>query len=199
MLSRRRAPRRWHAAFTRLKSAFPAAAGSTAAPLAAATTRVNPPMNMHEPWTAPTLNEMSNAVDYKAVSPRHWEPRGAWSAEQLRDAQDAHVMATWGPTNAIANVPTIVRGEGVYIYDSEGKRYYDWTSNAICNNLGHSVPPAVLSAITEQLETVAHVYGGLGMVDVRCRLSALLAELLPGDHPPAPPCPPANRFFRISA
>ena len=30
--------------------------------------------------------------------------------------------------------------QGVYVYDSEGKKYLDWTSEAVCVNLGHSVP-----------------------------------------------------------
>jgi len=41
------------------------------------------------------------------------------------------------------------------------------------------VPPAVAEAVSSQLDAVAHVYGGLGLVESRVRLSALLAELLP--------------------
>ena len=62
----------------------------------------------------------------------------------------------------IKNVPMIERGEGVYLFDTEGKRYIDWTSQALCNNFGHTVPQPVISAITSQLEAVPHVYSGLG-------------------------------------
>lgn len=106
---------------------------------------------------------------------------GSWSEEDLAEARDQHTMLTWGPTNNIVNLPMITDSEGVYVIDDKGNRYLDWTSQAICTNLGYSMPPAVQSAIVRQLETVPHLYGGLGLVEVRARLSALLAEMLPGD------------------
>lgn len=65
--------------------------------------------------------------------------------------------------------------------DTDGKEYIDWTSQTICTNLGYSVPPAVVQAVTEQLERLPHVYGGMGMVEIRCRLAKLMAEIMPGD------------------
>ena len=32
------------------------------------------------------------------------------------------------------------RNQGVYVYDTAGKKYLDWTSEAVCVNLGHTVP-----------------------------------------------------------
>eukprot|EP00618_Florenciella_parvula_P018627 CAMPEP_0119467748 /NCGR_PEP_ID=MMETSP1344-20130328/1796_1 /TAXON_ID=236787 /ORGANISM="Florenciella parvula, Strain CCMP2471" /LENGTH=423 /DNA_ID=CAMNT_0007500143 /DNA_START=41 /DNA_END=1312 /DNA_ORIENTATION=- len=81
----------------------------------------------------------------------------------------------------MAAVPNIVRGEGVYLYDDAGKRYIDWTSQAICSNLGHTIPPQVKAAIDEQLEALPFIYSGLAITEPRARLSALMAELCPGD------------------
>jgi len=126
------------------------------------------------------LAEQPNSVDLSLSRfDRHWEKE--WSPAALEEAQRAHVGTTWAPAASLDAVPYFTRGEGVYLYDSDDKRYIDWTSQAICVNLGHSVPPAVLEAVTKQMTDVAHVYGGLGLVESRCRLSALLAELLPGD------------------
>jgi len=75
----------------------------------------------------------------------------------------------------------LTHSEGVYLYDSDGKQYLDWTSQAVCTNLGYDVPPAVVEAVTKQLTTLPMVYGGLGMVEVRCRMAQLLSEILPGD------------------
>lgn len=36
-----------------------------------------------------------------------------------------------------------MRAEGVYLYDDAGKQYLDWTSQAVCSNLGHTVPEQV--------------------------------------------------------
>jgi acetylornithine/N-succinyldiaminopimelate aminotransferase len=51
---------------------------------------------------------------------------------------------------------TIVRGEGSYIYDSGGKKYLDFLSGWSVSNLGHR-PPAVVEAITRQLQELIHV------------------------------------------
>jgi len=45
--------------------------------------------------------------------------------------------------------PEIVRGEGVYLYDREGRRYLDGSSGAIVVTVGHGVPE-IAEAIREQ-------------------------------------------------
>ena len=49
--------------------------------------------------------------------------------------------------------PCAVRGEGAYIFDSEGRRYLDASGGAAVSCLGHS-DPAVIGAIHRQLETL---------------------------------------------
>ena len=44
-----------------------------------------------------------------------------------------------------------MRGEGVYLYDREGKRYLDASGGAAVSCLGHS-DRAVIAAIQRQLE-----------------------------------------------
>ena len=65
-------------------------------------------------------------------------------------------MMTWVPGQARANVPNITHGEGVYLYDDSGKQYLDWTSQAVCSNLGHSVPASVVQAAEYQRQ-VSHL------------------------------------------
>lgn len=48
------------------------------------------------------------------------------------------------------------RGDGVYLYDSEGKRYLDFLSGIGVNALGHS-HPAIVNTITEQSAKLIHV------------------------------------------
>merc|ERR1740129_982351 len=57
----------------------------------------------------------------------------------------------------------------------------DWTSQAVCVNMGHTVPEDVKRSMDEQLESIPFVYGGIGVAPVRVRLASLLAELCPGD------------------
>jgi len=50
----------------------------------------------------------------------------------------------------------LVRGEGSYIWDSEGNRYLDFFPGWGCNLLGHC-PPKVVQAVQEQVATLIHV------------------------------------------
>jgi len=123
----------------------------------------------------------SNEIDLDLSGPlaKHWDE--SWSEADLRKAGDDHVVATWGPTKAVKGLPLITHGEGVYLFDSTGKKYLDWTSQAVCSNLGHTVPSAVKKAINHQVETLPMVYGGMGLTEVRLRLARLMSEVSPGD------------------
>jgi adenosylmethionine-8-amino-7-oxononanoate aminotransferase len=53
--------------------------------------------------------------------------------------------------------PSAVRGEGVYIWDTEGKRYLDFSGSAAVNLIGHGVPE-IASAMTEQARQLEFVH-----------------------------------------
>lgn len=150
---------------------------------------------------AAAASAASPSADAAAVvDPSHSLPLGTWSPEQLNASRAAHPFPlAWVPGRHRAAVPNITRGRGVYLYDDTGRRYLDWTSQAVCANLGHggggenddenvdsessvsaAYTTAVLDAVSHQLRTVPYVYGGLGVPEVRVRLNQLLAELLPG-------------------
>jgi len=101
----------------------------------------------HAPWshTLPSFvpKDSSSAVKKDEVDPRHWEPLGGWSAEEVKESVRDNVMLTWAPSKTKMGMPLITHGEGIYLYDSNGKQYIDWTSQAVCNNLGHTVPESV--------------------------------------------------------
>jgi 4-aminobutyrate aminotransferase-like enzyme len=90
-------------------------------------------------------------------------------------------MLTWAPGKARHGTPIITHGEGVYLYDDKGNKLLDWTSQAVCSNAGYTLPDAVIEATTKQMRDLPFVYGGLGITEVRARLSKLMTEILPGD------------------
>ena len=51
---------------------------------------------------------------------------------------------------------TLVRGEGSYVWDAEGRRYLDLFPGWGCNILGYC-PPAVVRAVQEQVAELIHV------------------------------------------
>jgi adenosylmethionine-8-amino-7-oxononanoate aminotransferase len=80
-----------------------------------------------------------------------------FSAEQLGRWDQAHL---WHPFTALADwaasEPLIIeRGEGVYLYDTRGRRYLDGVSSLWCNVHGHR-HPRLDAAVREQLARVAH-------------------------------------------
>lgn len=54
-------------------------------------------------------------------------------------------------------LPTVARAEGIYAWDTDGKRYIDACSGAIVAQLGHA-HPAIRDAMLAQLDQVAFAY-----------------------------------------
>jgi adenosylmethionine-8-amino-7-oxononanoate aminotransferase len=59
--------------------------------------------------------------------------------------------------NPTHRYPLAVRGEGVYIYDAEGRRYLDGSGGAAISCLGHG-HPRVVASIKEQAEQLAFAH-----------------------------------------
>jgi acetylornithine/N-succinyldiaminopimelate aminotransferase len=61
------------------------------------------------------------------------------------------LMNTFGPPKRV-----LVRGEGVYVWDADGRRYLDMFAGIAVNTLGHA-HPLIVQAVTAQLTTLGHV------------------------------------------
>ncbi|AQL42490.1 aspartate aminotransferase family protein [Halorientalis sp. IM1011] len=73
----------------------------------------------------------------------------------------------------------IERGEGAYLYGSDGTEYLDMGASYACVPLGHD-HPAVQAAVREQLDDLTYVQASYP-VETRTRLYDLLADTAPGD------------------
>ena len=69
--------------------------------------------------------------------------------------------------------------EGSYIYDRDGKRYLDFSSQLMNVNIGHG-NQRITEAVAKQMKEVSYVYPGMA-TDVRGRLGKKLAEITPGN------------------
>jgi adenosylmethionine-8-amino-7-oxononanoate aminotransferase len=76
--------------------------------------------------------------------------------------------------------PRIVRAEGCYLYDADGKRYLDGSGGAYVVNVGHGVSE-IADALACQAATVAYVSGTVFTHDAVEELAAEIARLSPGD------------------
>ena len=71
-----------------------------------------------------------------------------------------------------------VRGEGIYLYDADGKRYTDFTSGIGVTNTGHS-HPRVVAAIQEQVANLIHGQINIVVSPSAVKLSHALNEITP--------------------
>jgi adenosylmethionine-8-amino-7-oxononanoate aminotransferase len=78
--------------------------------------------------------------------------------------------------------PLAVRGEGVYLWDTDGKRYIDGSGGAAVANIGHGVAE-VAQAMAEQAANVAYVHGTMFTTDALETHSERLAALVPMPGP----------------
>ena len=76
---------------------------------------------------------------------------GTLSSEETMELFKRYVIPNYGRFPA-----SLVRGEGSYVWDSEGNRYLDLFPGWGCNLLGHC-PGPVMEAVREQVGTLIHV------------------------------------------
>jgi adenosylmethionine-8-amino-7-oxononanoate aminotransferase len=77
-----------------------------------------------------------------------------------------------------STLPVAVRGEGIHLYDQNGKSYIDASGGAAVSCLGHGHPD-VLKALHEQLDTIAYAHTGFFTTEV----AEKLADRLVSDAP----------------
>jgi len=95
------------------------------------------------------------------------------------DQHRAHVINPAGVVGAVARIWDY--GDGVYIYDTDGKRYFDLSSQLVCCNLGHR-RKEVADKIAEAVHKTSYsnLYGG-GSNEYIIECARKLAEITPGD------------------
>ena len=89
----------------------------------------------------------------------------------------------WHPCSQMKDyetLPPIVidRGEGIYLYDTDGKKYYDVISSWWCNLLGHC-NPHISSTLKKQADKLEHVIFANFTHEQAIRLCERLTRILP--------------------
>ncbi len=91
------------------------------------------------------------------------------TSRKVSDLYDACILKNYGP------VPmTLVRGEGSYVWDAEGRRYLDFVSGIAVNTIGHCHPEWT-RRICEQAGKLAHVSNLFG-ISQQAELASRLCE-----------------------
>ncbi len=99
----------------------------------------------------------------------------------LRALDAAHYMHPFTDHEALAakGVRVMVRGEGVYLWDSEGNKILDGMSGLWCVNVGYG-RTSISEAVYKQMETLPFYNSFFNTTNIPAvRLAALLVELSP--------------------
>src|SRR3954470_7784278 len=126
-----------------------------------------PPRRIHLPARASTTHHGCMQPDYDHLQ---------------RAAQDHLWMHfTRHSTYDTSDVPIIVRGEGAYIYDAQGKRYLDALGGLFVSQLGHGRTELADAAAAQAKELAFHPLWSYAHPN-----AILLAQRIAGDPPGAP-------------
>lgn len=79
-----------------------------------------------------------------------------------------------------ADLPVIVRGEGCYLYDDQGRRFLDGLAGLFCVNMGHGRADVAAAAV-KQMEQLAYWTNWSAAHPASVEAATLIAGLAPGD------------------
>jgi adenosylmethionine-8-amino-7-oxononanoate aminotransferase len=116
---------------------------------------------------------------------------GSLPNEQLQDLARRHLMMHFTRHAAYMkeDVPIISHGEGCWLYDAKGKRYFDGLAGLFCTQIGYSYGDELGEAAAKQMRELPF-YTNWSYAHPRAiELAAKVAELAPGD---------LNRVFFVS-
>ena len=102
----------------------------------------------------------------------------ALSAEEITGLCLRHTLFDWSAQAELKPL-AVTHGKGVYFHTADGRRYLDFNSQLMCVNAGYG-DRRIVEAIQKQAAELAYI-GPAMATEVRARLGAKLAGLLPGD------------------
>jgi adenosylmethionine-8-amino-7-oxononanoate aminotransferase len=109
--------------------------------------------------------------------------QAATAPSSLQELARRHLwlhFARMGGYDDAHEVPVIARGEGVYVYDEHGKRYFDGLSALFCVNIGHGRAD-VAQAGADQARELGFFTNWSYAHPRAIELAAKVASLAPGD------------------
>ena len=107
----------------------------------------------------------------------------AQGQSQLQELAKRHLwmhFSRMGAYNAGAEIPIIVKGDGCYVWDEHGKKYFDGLSSLFCVNIGHGRAD-VAQAGADQAKELGFFTNWSYAHPRAIELAARIAGLAPGD------------------
>src|SRR5260221_12476958 len=100
------------------------------------------------------------------------------TSQEIIELNKEYTFFSWSVQGQVNPIP-VTRGEGVYFWDADDKRYLDFSSQLMNANIGHQ-HPKVIKAIQDQAAQLTFTHPGTA-TEVRGLLAKKLAEVNQGD------------------
>src|SRR4051795_11456632 len=105
---------------------------------------------------------------------------GPMNHDDLQQAASDHLLLHFSK-QAVDDLLVLERGEGPYVFDTDGKRYIDALSSLFCAQIGYSYGEEMAAAATKQLTTLAFNTNWGTAHPAAIALAERLAAVAPGD------------------
>ena len=99
------------------------------------------------------------------------------NSQIIKDNLD-YTLFSWSKQGGL-NPINASHAKGSYVYDRDGKKYLDFSSQLMNVNIGHG-NQRITEAVAKQMQEVSYVYPGMA-TDVRGKLGKKIAEITPGN------------------
>ena len=100
------------------------------------------------------------------------------TSQEIVQMNKEYTFFSWSVQGQTNPIP-VEKAEGIYFWDSDGKRYIDFSSQLMNTNIGHQ-HPKVVKAIQDQAAKLCFVHPG-NATEPRGLLGKKLAEVTPGN------------------
>lgn len=100
------------------------------------------------------------------------------TTQEIVQMNREYTFFSWSVQGQVNPIP-VEKAEGIHFWDTDGKRYIDFSSQLMNTNIGHQ-HPKVVKAIQDQAAKLCFVHPG-NATEVRGLLGRKLAEVTPGN------------------
>lgn len=98
------------------------------------------------------------------------------NGSEIKEMQVKYNLQSWSKQKGINPIP-IEKADGIYMWDFDGNRYSDMSSQLVNLNVGHNCRP-IIEAINEQAEKYCYLSPSYGS-EPRAKLAKMIIDLMP--------------------
>ncbi len=127
-------------------------------------------------WVAVYCFKISDVYNENHQKNRYERKDDIMTPQEIKDTSKKYVLQSWSKQANLDPLP-IAKADGIYIYDYDGNRYTDMSSQQVNMNVGYN-NKEIGDAIKAQVDQYCYVGPSYG-VESRAKLAKMIVDLLP--------------------